>query len=437
MNGFINQLAVPLLFALMHTLLLSRFIPPGPHRTADQRGLALVLVTALRVGVQQLESLPGMTAYLYLAACVGVSFGFILLWSDFPWRAALQRSLCYVLLTECVTLTLCHASQRLLGADIFRSLPLWREALAMAGMGLTDALLLRALKHFFPAEALVDANSLMLSFLSAVPYLYVWRITIWLPIAHEDVPNAIILTMIASCALSLSLIVSLESRLFAEKEKQQAQAMQRMMELRQQQYLLKKNSIEQVRRQYHDMKNLLLYLEKAPTRENMQAHVARILDEIHPFENVLDTGNEVMDILLSEKLRQCESRQIVCTVIADGALLGFIQALDLVTIIGNAMDNAIEACLRVPPGQRFIQVRTVRQERFAILSFSNSCDGQASAASDRLLTRKHDRENHGFGLANIRRAIQPYGGEMRWRLDGDEFSLTLLFQLPAASDKAP
>ena len=130
-------------------------------------------------------------------------------------------------------------------------------------------------------------------------------------------------------------------------------------------------------------------------------------------------------------------RDSVCTVIADGALLGFIQALDLVTIIGNAMDNAIEACLRVPPGQRFIQVRTVRQERFAVLSFSNSCDGQASAASDRLLTRKHDRENHGFGLANIRRAIQPYGGEMRWRLDGDEFSLTLLFQLPAASDKAP
>ena len=53
------------------------------------------------------------------------------------------------------------------------------------------------------------------------------------------------------------------------------------------------------------------------------------------------------------------------------------------------------------------------------------------------MTSNSDRENHGFGLANIRRAIQPYGGEMRWRLDGDEFSLTLLFQLPAASDKAP
>lgn len=237
---------------------------------------------------------------------------------------------------------------------------------------------------------LVDANSLMLSLLSAVPFLYVWHITIRLPVAHEEVPNAIILTMIASCALSLILIVSLESRLFAEKEKQQAQAMQRVMELRQQQYLLKKNSIEQVRRQYHDMKNLLLYLEKAPTRENMQAHVARMLDEMHPLENVLDTGNEVMDILLSDKLHQCESRQIVCTVIADGAMLGFIQALDLVTIIGNAMDNAMdnamEACLRVPPGQRFIQVRTIRQERFAILSFSNSCDGQVSAADDLLLT---------------------------------------------------
>lgn len=143
---------------------------------------------------------------------------------------------------------------------------------------------------------------------------------------------------------------------------------------------------------------------------------------------MLDTGNEALDILLSEKLRQCGEKQIVCTVLADGALLRFIHPLDLVTIVGNAMDNAIEACLRVPEGARFIQVRTVQQNGFAVLSFSNSCDGEIRTAGRRILTGKQDRENHGFGLANIRRAIEGYGGEMSWRAGDGEFTLTLLFQ---------
>lgn len=423
-----ERILAEMLFALMHTLLLAGFIGPGPGRTAPQRGALLLGCALAQALIRRFESLDGLTGYLFLSACIGAAFAFIRLWSGLPWKAALQRALCYVLLTECVTLTLCHLSQELLGADIFRTLPLRRELPAMIAMGLCNALLLRVLRHFLPPEALVDGNSLTLSLLSAVPYLYAWRITAWLPVAHENVPLSVILTMIASCFLSLVLIVSLESRLFAEREKQKAQVMQRVMELRQQQYILKKSSIEQVRRQYHDMKNLLLYLENRPSQENLRAHLAKILDDIRPFENVLDTGNEALDILLSEKLRQCGEKQIVCTVLADGALLRFIHPLDLVTIVGNAMDNAIEACLRVPEGARFIQVRTVQQNGFAVLSFSNSCDGEIRTAGRRILTGKQDRENHGFGLANIRRAIEGYGGEMSWRAGDGEFTLTLLFQ---------
>lgn len=423
-----ERILAEMLFALMHTLLLAGFIGPGPGRTAPQRGALLLGCALAQALIRGFESLDGLTGYLFLSACIGAAFAFIRLWSGLPWKAALQRALCYVLLTECVTLTLCHLSQELLGADIFRTLPLRRELPAMIAMGLCNALLLRVLRHFLPPEVLVDGNSLTLSLLSAVPYLYAWRITAWLPVAHENVPLSVILTMIASCFLSLVLIVSLESRLFAEREKQKAQVMQRVMELRQQQYILKKSSIEQVRRQYHDMKNLLLYLENRPSQENLRAHLAKILDDIRPFENVLDTGNEALDILLSEKLRQCGEKQIVCTVLADGALLRFIHPLDLVTIVGNAMDNAIEACLRVPEGARFIQVRTVQQNGFAVLSFSNSCDGEIRTAGRRILTGKQDRENHGFGLANIRRAIEGYGGEMSWRAGDGEFTLTLLFQ---------
>lgn len=429
MNQLSEQLLTLLMFALMHTLLLSGFVPPADRHTTHKRSMLIAGSILVQTLIRRFEVFDGLISYLYLAACIGAALAFLCLWSALSWKAALQRALCYTLLTECVILILSHFSQQLLGVDVFRTLPLWRQALSMCLMGLVCWMLLSVLRHFFPPETLVDSNSLVLSILSAVPYLYTWRITVWLPIAHEAVPLSVILTLMASCFLSLILIVSLESRLFAEKEKQQAQAMQRVMERQQQQYILRKNNIDQVRRQYHDMKNLLLYLENKPSSENLQSHVRKILGEIHPFENILDTGNEALDILLSEKLRQCEQKHITCTVIADGGLFSFIAPMELVTIVGNAMDNAIEACLRMPEGERFIQVRTARQKCFAILSFSNSCDGQIHAVAGRLTTRKLDRENHGFGLANIRRAAQSYGGEVNWHVDADEFVLTLLFPL--------
>lgn len=433
MNLFSSQLVIPLMFALIHTLLLSSFVPPAGKRTTFQRSVLIAESILMQTLIRQFEYFDGPISYLYLATCVGAALAFFCLWSELPWKAALQRALCYVLLTECVTMILSHISQKMLGEDIFRTLPVWRVILSMGLMGLVNGLLLYVLRHCFSPDALVDSNSLVLSILSAVPFLYSWRITVWLPIEHEAVPISVIFTLTASCFLALILIVSLESRLYAEKEKQQAQAMQRVMERQQQQYILRKNNIDQVRRQYHDMKNLLLYLENRPSSENLQSHIRKMLGDIHPFETIVDTGNEAMDILLSEKLRQCEQWHITCTVIADGGLFGFISPMDMVTIVGNAMDNAIEACLCNPEEERFIQVRTAKQPGFAVLSFSNSCDGQVHTVAGRLTTKKPDRENHGFGLANICRAAQCYHAEVSWSIDEDEFTLTLLFPLTEPS----
>jgi len=422
-----THLGVALGFALMHTFLLARFLPPREPASPRERALLLGLCGVSQLGVRLFEGAEGLWGYLYLAAALAASFAFLLLWSGLPWKAVFQRALCYLLLTECVTLLLCHTSQKLLGMDIFRAGSPLIGAPALALMALISDLLLRALKRFFPPEVQVDLNSLTLSLLSAVPYLFTFKITVWLPIAHESVPLSMILTLAASCLLSLTLIVSLESRLFAEKEKRQAQAMQHVMELRQQQYIMKRNSIEQVRRQYHDMKNLLLYLENRPSAENLQAHLSKMLGDIRPFENVLDTGSDVLDILLSEKLELCRQSHIVCTVIADGALFSFVRPLDLVTLAGNAMDNAIEACLRLPEAARFIQVRTLEREGFCSLVFLNSCAGEIREINGKLPTLKRDGENHGFGLANIRRVMEDYDGEMSWQAEAGEFTLTLLF----------
>ena len=286
--------------------------------------------------------------------------------------------------------------------------------------------MLKLLWRFFPPESMTDRNSFTISLLAAVPYLFARQITFWLPIEPEKVPGSLILTMAVSCFLALTLIVSLEERLFAEKEKRQAQAQQHVMQL-QQQYIMRRNSIEAVRRQYHDMKNLLLYLGNKTSPENVKAHLSKIPSDIHPFETVLDTGSEVIDILLGEKLALCQSKGIPCTVIVDGTMFSFMNPLDLVTVIGNAMDNAIEACEKIAPESRFIQVKTAQTEGFAVIRFYNSCDGQPFEVNGRIQTHKRDSENHGFGLLNIQRVAEKYQGEASWQVENNEFVLTLLF----------
>ena len=410
MNLFSSQLVIPLMFALIHTLLLSSFVPPAGKRTTFQRSVLIAESILMQTLIRQFEYFDGPISYLYLATCVGAALAFFCLWSELPWKAALQRALCYVLLTECVTMILSHISQKMLGEDIFRTLPVWRVILSMGLMGLVNGLLLYVLRHCFSPDALVDSNSLVLSILSAVPFLYSWRITVWLPIEHEAVPISVIFTLTASCFLALILIVSLESRLYAEKEKQQAQAMQRVMERQQQQYILRKNNIDQVRRQYHDMKNLLLYLENRPSSENLQSHIRKMLGDIHPFETIVDTGNEAMDILLSEKLRQCEQWHITCTVIADGGLFGFISPMDMVTIVGNAMDNAIEACENIELKKRKILFVMNKVNGFIIINMENTynSDEYNKMRENSLTTTK---ENHmGVGMSVIKKTVEKYDG---------------------------
>lgn len=199
-------------------------------------------------------------------------------------------------------------------------------------------------------------------------------------------------------------------------------------EQQQQQYLLRKTAVDSVRRKYHDLKNILLYLEQSSDQATVQAHIRQILQEVQPYEQMTATGNETVDILLGEKLARCQQAQIACTITVDGKLLNFIQPIELCVIFGNAMDNAIEACSALPdPDSRALSVRCQKRGGFVVLNFRNACLQQHLPVDALPKTTKDDPENHGFGLTSIRSVTEKYGGQMSLRSENGEFVLTLLF----------
>ena len=120
-----------------------------------------------------------------------------------------------------------------------------------------------------------------------------------------------------------------------------------LMERQYTNYQVNKQSMELVQQKYHDLKHQISYLREELTNEEKRSCLDRMEQEIRTFEAHCNTGNKVLDTILSAKILQCQNQKISMTCVVDGKLLNFIDPMDL-SLFGNALDNAIESAQRVP-----------------------------------------------------------------------------------------
>ncbi len=185
---------------------------------------------------------------------------------------------------------------------------------------------------------------------------------------------------------------------------------------------------ERVRRIYHDMKNHLLLLQaQTGNGQAVQKSIQELQEQIQEYENYHYTGNEFLDIIIRDKAKLAQEKKIdFNAVIAfeDGA---FIELLDLSTIFGNALDNAIEASERLPEERRLITVRANRIRDMLVIIVENNAATDLSVAEE---TTKEDTFIHGFGIPNIQKAVERYNGSCSMKAENEMFSLKILIPIP-------
>lgn len=191
---------------------------------------------------------------------------------------------------------------------------------------------------------------------------------------------------------------------------------------------------------HHDMKNHLLAIQEL-AREgacgSIETYIQKLMAQSSGYEKRVRTGSELLDGLLGQKLREAEEAQITWSVALDFRPAAFVSDMDLCTIFGNAMDNALEACGKVePPGERFLRLRSDVAAGCLFITLQNSYAGTVKFRGGVPVTTKQCANLHGFGVSNIRRAMEPYGGEVRMETEQQVFTLTLIFPLPP-EDKTP
>ncbi len=200
------------------------------------------------------------------------------------------------------------------------------------------------------------------------------------------------------------------------------------LEVKQDYYRDRMKDEERVRGIYHDLKNHLLVLQaRTEDGQELRRSVQGLQEQIGAYEDYYHTGNEFLDIILRDKAGKAQERKIAFSAMLSMEDSAFLDPLDISTIFGNALDNAIEASEKLPEERRAIVAKAGRIRDILVVSVENNALPEAAPS---LKTTKRDERAHGFGLPNIRKAVERYGGQCSVRAREGQFLLKIMIPVP-------
>ena len=193
----------------------------------------------------------------------------------------------------------------------------------------------------------------------------------------------------------------------------------------------------------HDMKNTISVITQlvlnSENNSNMQLqnYIAELNKTMDRLDLKYKTGNSVIDILLNTKYHEMIRSMPDIKLNLDGLLLMKnirIQSYDMGIIIGNALDNAIEACQKLREKDKsadlFITLSSFIRGKMFFIEVENSFDGIITRKKycEFPLTDKKDKKAHGIGLSNIKNTAEKYHGGVDWSVENKKFTLTVMLQ---------
>ena len=233
-----------------------------------------------------------------------------------------------------------------------------------------------------------------------------------------------VLYLVCCIAIFCSFIYTLlflERYLSVQKKAQREEIALQEMLLKHEYYVRRQEDEEKIREIYHDLKNHLLLIKD----ENV---AKQLTGKIESYEAYVSTGNEFLDIVISEKLRLAHENNIQTECNIDFRRGDFIAPLDISTIFGNLMDNAIEASIGVDDADKYIFVNVRAKERFLVIVIKNSMRGVYEPNKQ---TSKANSSFHGYGLTNVQKSVRKYNGEYNINVSDDEFVISVVLPIPA------
>lgn len=222
------------------------------------------------------------------------------------------------------------------------------------------------------------------------------------------------------------LLMNLFSNVQKKRDERELQMIHNLWKSDRKQYELAKQTVDILNIKFHDLK---YQLGAAVQSSSALAEVNQSLDI---YNSLHKTGNETLDVVLTEKSLTCLRLNIQLACIADGRLISQMNAVDIYSLFGNAIDNAIECLKGVEETEKkVININVEKMGGMARIQIQNYSPNSPVMENGLPMTTKRDKDNHGYGLKSIRYIVKKYMGNMMVNVAGNIFSLTIALPEPA------
>jgi len=182
------------------------------------------------------------------------------------------------------------------------------------------------------------------------------------------------------------------------------------------------------RHDYHNHIQVLKAHMSLKQYRQAEEYLDKLEEDLTTVDTVLKTGNVMVDAILNSKLTMIMERKISVDATAIVPQDISISGIDLSVLIGNILDNAMEACMQVPEEKdRFIRIYIDIVKKQLYLSVTNSMEGTARKTGNLFLSNKQG--NHGFGLLRIDSIVAKYNGFINRQTENGVFATEVMLPL--------
>lgn len=176
----------------------------------------------------------------------------------------------------------------------------------------------------------------------------------------------------------------------------------------------------------HDLKHQLNSMDFKLSLQEKQ----EFRDKINLYDLSVKTGNETLDVIIYEKNIIASSKGIKLLCLADGKALSFMSTLDIYSLFGNAIDNAMEALDKLDVIEDKSISITVRQIKGQVsINVENMYVGDIVFNNGLPVSNKGDKINHGLGTKSMKMIVERYNGVIAYSAKNGVFDLNILLPI--------
>jgi sensor histidine kinase regulating citrate/malate metabolism len=180
------------------------------------------------------------------------------------------------------------------------------------------------------------------------------------------------------------------------------------------------------RHDYHNHIQSLKAYRTLGQNTEIDDYLNKLDEDLTSVDTVFKTGNIMIDAILNSKISLAADRKINVTATAIVPKALPVSEIDLCVIIGNLLDNAMEASLKLNEADRIVRVYIDKFNEYLYISVTNAMSGYINKSAGYISSKG---ENHGFGLISIDKIAKKYGGHINRQNEDGVFATEVMLPI--------